>query len=96
LHGVDTQVRLADLSRQPLAEGVQTQPLTGLTAVFQARGRDGFKRVVSTVARRLFADMAAIVGVQVLVGLQGIQQAFEVEGLFVGEEHNGVRAFGGS
>ena len=58
VHGVDAQVRLADLLRQPLAEGVQVQLLAWLAAIFQAQRRDGFKRVLSAVLGCLFANQA--------------------------------------
>ena len=72
LHGVDTQVGLADLVGQPLAEAVQVQQLAGLAAVFQAAGGNLFQGVGGGVCGGVFEHLQGVGGVQVLVGEQGL------------------------
>lgn len=89
LHGVDAQVRLADLAGQPLAKVLKVQLLARLLAVFQAAGGDLFERMASGVGGGVVEHVLGVVGVQVLVGDQGGEHAFKVEGHCVGAMHAG-------
>ncbi|MNP29194.1 hypothetical protein D3C76_1222060 [compost metagenome] len=74
LQRVDAQVRLADFAGEPLTQAVQVQPLAGCAAVFEVECGDGFQRVAARVCGGEFQYPVGIVGGQVLVALQGVQQ----------------------
>ncbi len=75
LQRVNAQVGLADLVGQPLAESVQVQELARMFAVFQGADSDLFQRVCGGVGDGMLEDLQGVVGVQVLVGEQGLERA---------------------
>ncbi|MNN30445.1 hypothetical protein D3C81_1440940 [compost metagenome] len=87
LHRVDAQVGQADLVGQPLAQAVEVQGLAGVLAVFEAAGGDLLQRVGVRAGGGVFKYVQGVVGVQVLVGEQGLEHALEVECRVVGGVH---------